>query len=68
MFLHENHGDISPADIICSEPGIAANAPSTQTVDINCQEKDEVIRVVYSSGNITAIYWSSPRNIKAIFI
>ena len=35
--LHENHGDISPADIICRDPGTAANAPSTQTVVMSCQ-------------------------------
>ena len=67
IFLQANQGDMLPADIICKAPETPAKAPSIQTVDINCHEKNDVTRVVYSKGNITARYWSSPEK-QLVFI
>ena len=67
IFLQANQGDMLPADIICKAPETPAKAPSIQTVDINCHEKNDVTLVVYSKGNITARYWSSPEK-ELVFI
>ena len=67
IFRQANQGDMLPADIICKAPETPAKAPSIQTVDINCHEKNDVTRVVYSKGNITARYWSSPEK-QLVFI